>query len=162
MEHATRLDKAAGAALIVEDDPHMRTLLEKMVREFGYERVIGAGSSLEALDYLEFDRIAVAFVDLCLGAEDGGALIWVIRGHKRKPIRSVPILVVSKIATETRIRDAMKAGADGFIAKPFSMASFHRQVSMALMKRNTPLAPEANRLGAGVPPDVSPEIAEVD
>lgn len=136
-----------GAVLVVEDDEHMRALLATMARQLGFQRAVEAASIAEALQRLEYEAIDMALIDLGLGGDDGMALIVAIRAHAREKLRALPIVVVSRSATEARILEAIKAGADGFIAKPLSMASFHRQVSLAFVKRTLSqrLLPEAPR-----------------
>jgi DNA-binding response OmpR family regulator len=138
MNNSTR---RAEAALVVEDDEHIRDLLASMLRELGYARALTASSVGLGLDLLASNDVAVVLVDLCLGAEDGCDLIKSIRA-KGPNKADLPIIVVSRAATESRIHAALNAGADGFIAKPLSMATFHRQVALATVKR------ELSRRGA--------------
>jgi two-component system, chemotaxis family, chemotaxis protein CheY len=133
--------RRAEAALVVEDDEHMRDLLASMLRELGYARVLTASSVEHGFDVLASNNVAIVLVDLCLGAEDGCALIRGIR-EKESGRAELPVIVVSRAATESRIVAALSAGADGFIAKPLSMATFHRQVALATVKR------ELSRRGA--------------
>ena len=119
----------------------MCELLTSMVWRLGFEGIAKAHSTQEALDILEFDAIGLALVDLGLGDEDGGTLISAMREHKRECIRSLPIVVVSQTTTRTRILEAIKAGADGFIAKPLSFEAFYRLVSLAAVKRALPPRP---------------------
>jgi two-component system, chemotaxis family, chemotaxis protein CheY len=138
----TSADKSHSAVLIAEDDEHMRVLLTGMVRDLGFPRAVEAASIRAALDKLGLCEISLALVDLGLGEEDGLALITALRVHPDRRIREMPIVVVSRTATEARILEAMKAGADGYIAKPFNTLTFHRQVSLAVVKRALSHAPE--------------------
>jgi two-component system, chemotaxis family, chemotaxis protein CheY len=127
-----------GAALVVEDDEHVRALIASLARQFGFERVVEVATLGEALDRLDLDPFALALIDLALGAEDGGQLIYAIRTHQRLRVRSLPVVVVSRCTDEGRVLGALKAGADGFVAKPITIASFCRQVSTAMAKRADP------------------------
>lgn len=132
---AGEANKRLGAVLIVEDDEHMRALLASMARQLGFNNVAEAASVAVALHVLQYGLFDAALIDLGLGGDDGMALIAAIRTHTRDQVRNLPVVVVSRSATEVRIREAVLAGADGFIAKPLSTASFHRQVSLACVKR---------------------------
>jgi two-component system chemotaxis response regulator CheY len=97
--------------------------------------VVGAATPQAALDRIRFDSFALALVDLALGGADGLALIRAFRASPNPHLQSLPIVVVSRCADEGVVRCALDAGADGFVAKPPTIASFNRQVSCALSKR---------------------------
>lgn len=147
MSRVSGADAATGAALVVEDDDHMRALLAAMVRDLGFSRTIEVASAGSALSAIACHEIALALIDLCLNGEDGVSLIGSIRTHASPRVHALPIVVVSRAATEARVRAAMSAGADGFIVKPLSTATFQKQVSLARAKRahanNKPSATEA-------------------
>lgn len=164
------MDKCIGAnnngvALIVEDDEHMRALLASMLRDLGFSRAIEAASAHDALQALASNAIAIALVDLCLAGEDGLSLISAIRAHPSAETRALPIVVVSRAATEASVVAATDAGADGFIAKPLSTATFHRQVSLAFVKRSLtkprpPMTKDVLAVFRGSPP--LQEVVELD
>lgn len=103
-------------ALIIEDDPVFVGVLEDAVRHLGpawTARSFRNGKS--ALDHLanSVASVDVALVDLGLPDMDGTDVIRSIRDH----FPNCPILVVSVIAAESRVVQAIRSGASGYILK---------------------------------------------
>ena len=139
-------NKRLGAAMVVEDDEHMRALLAGLVRQLGFERLIEVARIDQALGVLESNDVELALIDLCLDEEDGTALIAAIRSHRRTGIPAMPIVAVSATSTLSRVEQAIAAGADAFIAKPFSVASVQRSVTLACVKRQLTKTPKQDVL----------------
>lgn len=133
--HSSLGNMPLGAAMVVEDDEHVRALLCSLLRPLGFERLIEVGGVAQALSHLDCTPIALAVIDLCLGDEDGTELISAIRSHRRHDVQAVPIVAVSATSTLPRVEQAMALGADAFIAKPFSVGSVQRSVTLAYVKR---------------------------
>lgn len=144
--HSSSGNKRPGAAMIVEDDEHMRALLASLVRQLGFERVIEVARLDQALGVLESNEVELAMIDLCLGEEDGTALIAAIRSHRRSCLQLIPIVAVSAASTLPRVEQAIAVGADAFIAKPFSVGSVHRSITLACVKRQLTKAPKQDVL----------------
>ncbi|HEX3088329.1 MAG TPA: response regulator transcription factor [Ilumatobacteraceae bacterium] len=100
--------------LIVEDDSGVRRALERGLARGGFD-TIGAANAGDALEADDFD---VALVDLGLPDRDGVELCRELR--TRFPER--PIIVVTGRDAELDVVDALDAGADDYVTKPFSLA----------------------------------------
>ncbi len=100
--------------LIVEDDSGVRQALERGLARGGFD-TIGAANAADALEADDFD---VALVDLGLPDRDGVELCRELR--TRFPER--PIIVVTGRDDELDVVDALDAGADDYVTKPFSLA----------------------------------------
>ncbi len=135
-------NKPLGAALVVEDDEHVRALLCSLLRPLGFERIIEVCQVAQALSHLGCGPIALVVIDLCLGDEDGTELISAIRSHRRADVQAVPIVAISATSTLPRVEQAIATGADAFIAKPFSVGSVQRSVTLAYVKRQLTKAPK--------------------
>ena len=101
--------------LLIEDDAAQRCAVRLALERRGYE-IVDASSGAEALTRArEFD-VEVVLLDLGLADVDG---VELCRRLMRWPGR--PIIVVSAEADEDRIVDALRAGADDYVVKPFAM-----------------------------------------
>jgi DNA-binding response OmpR family regulator len=99
--------------LIVEDDVGVRQALERgLARGFETTAVASAGEALRD------DHHDIALVDLGLPDRDGVELCRELRA--RHPER--PIVVVTGKCEELDVVDALEAGADDYVTKPFSLA----------------------------------------
>src|SRR5262245_57958336 len=99
--------------LIVEDDDHVREVLEEALSEEGY-RPIATQAGVEALEWLSSLRVDLIIVDILMPRLDGPELIRRIRAMG--PWAATPILVLSAFANLERYRDLP---VDGFLLKPF-------------------------------------------
>ena len=115
--------------LVVEDEPRMARLLTRGLTEDGYA-VDVAGSGPDAVwQATEFGYDAV-LLDLMLPGFDG---VEVCR-RLRQAERWVPVLMLTaRDAVEDRVR-GLDAGADDYLAKPFSFAELSARVR-ALIRR---------------------------
>lgn len=160
--HSSVGNKRLGAAMIVEDDEHMRALLAGLIRQLGFEQSIEVERIGQALDILESNHVELAVIDLSLGEEDGTALIAAIRSHRRRDVQTIPIAAVSATSTLPRVEQAIAAGADAFIAKPFSVGSVQRSVTLACVKRQLSKAPRQEVLDTIRLFDRQDSVVEID
>ena len=114
--------------LIVDDDPLVLRIERVALTRAGFE-VSAATSISEA--YEELGRVGeapvIALVDLFLGTESG---LDLVRGLKARGFVG-PVIGVSG---DARSEEALAAGADGFLPKPFSPAQIVACVQSALSK----------------------------
>src|SRR4051812_9708680 len=102
-----------ASVLLIEDDPAVLHMLQATV-EYGGFTSGQASSASEALDRLAAHPFDSVLLDLGLPDVEGRHLIEEIRRHS-----DIPILVVSgRVDEQTRI-EALDAGADDFVPKPF-------------------------------------------
>lgn len=121
--------------LICDDEPQIVRALRVILRDAGYEAV-PAGSGEEALDLVAVHPPQAAIVDLMLPDIDGVEVTRRIRGWSE-----MPILVLSAIGEEERKVEALGAGADDYVTKPFGPRELVARLEAAL-RRATPEAGE--------------------
>jgi PAS domain S-box-containing protein len=101
--------------LVVDDEEFILETTREALRDLGY-RVLTAPGGDEALRQVdEHDDVEVVITDLRMPNVDGLALIRTLRA--RYP--NLPIIAASGMA-DGRSEDALQAGAQAFLAKPFS------------------------------------------
>ncbi len=102
--------------LTVDDSATMRDLLRVSLAKLGY-RVIEAADGAEGLATLQSDRADLIITDINMPRLDGIGFIAGVRGDTRH--RTIPILVLTT-ETDPDLKDrARRAGATGWIVKPF-------------------------------------------
>lgn len=114
--------------LIVEDDPDINTLLQKLLSGAGYKvRPAFSGSEGKmCFDQYEYDLI---LLDLMLPGFTGEELVSYIRKSSTLPI----IIISAKASVSDRI-DLLKLGADDFICKPFDLGEVLARVEAQLRR----------------------------
>jgi two-component system KDP operon response regulator KdpE len=120
---------AMPMVLIVEDDQGIQDVL-RFLAEVNGMRVVAANTCDLAIREAESHRPDLAIVDLGLPDRDGIQLIQKIRAWSR-----MPIIVLSARTHESQRRAAFDAGADDYVAKPFSAPELLAKMH-ALLHRN--------------------------
>jgi len=106
--------------LIVADDSRLvRGIVQRTVSSIGFEAV-HAGNGEEALNILDADgeNINLMLLDWNMPVMNGIDVIKAMRSNDR--FKKIPVLMVSTESEEDRIREAIGAGAQGYLAKPFT------------------------------------------
>jgi len=101
--------------LIADDDPQILRALKVTLGARGYT-IVTAGTGVEALDQAMAQHPDLIMLDLGMPQLDGIEVIQGLRGWTQ-----VPILVVSGRSGAADKVDALDAGADDYVTKPFSM-----------------------------------------
>jgi two-component system chemotaxis response regulator CheY len=104
-------------ALIIEDSRAMRSILAEILQDVGFEVALAADAE-EALVILENDQdFELALVDWNLPAMSGLDLVTALR---ESPTHAgVKLMMVTTETQLGRVREALEAGADEYIMKPF-------------------------------------------
>ncbi len=134
-----------ASILLVEDDEATRTTVAGNLESHGYG-VRAAASGEEAMVLWELRRPDLVLLDLGLPGIDG---LDVLRRIRRDA--TTPIVVLSARGEERDKVQALDAGADDYLAKPFGMPELHARVRAALRRT----------LASGVAPDGSVEIGSL-
>jgi two-component system KDP operon response regulator KdpE len=114
--------------LIVEDDAELSSVLRTLLESHGY-RVVGAATGERGLIEARSHRPDLIVCDLGLPDMDGANLIRRIRGFS-----TVPILVLSARTMEGEKIQALDAGADDYVTKPFSAPELLARVRASLRR----------------------------
>lgn len=118
-----------ASILIADDNPFMRTFLERLFRRAGYQ-VECAINGAELIQKALARRPALVLTDLEMPVVDGTEAIRQLRNDARTA--SVPIVLLS--ARQDGAPLAHAAGADEFIAKPFTNSYLLSRITAHLLK----------------------------
>jgi len=105
--------------LAVEDDPLTAKLIRATLEKEGL-RVLEARHGREGLALLQGHRVDLMSTDLMMPAMDGIRLIREVRELLPQTKGKIPILVLSENGGEDEMLRCLAAGADDYLAKPFS------------------------------------------
>jgi two-component system KDP operon response regulator KdpE len=112
--------------LVVEDEPQMRRLLRLTLESNGM-RFAEATNAREAISQLRSRQPDVIIADLGLPDRDG---IEIIREARRST--TAPIVVLSARSQEADKIQALDAGADDYVSKPFSSGELLARLRVAV------------------------------
>lgn len=126
--------EARATILIVEDEPEIRRFLRASLAAEGYKVVDSANARRGSIDATTH-KPDLAIIDLGLPDFDGIEVIRRIREWS-----TMPILVLSARVQERAKIDALDAGADDYITKPFGVGELLARVRVALRHAVRPVA----------------------
>ncbi len=135
--------------VVVEDEPAIALPLRDRLAREGF-RVTHADDGRKGLAAASADDVDLVILDLMLPAKSGTQVLAELRAAGRR----VPVIVLTAKTAERDRVDHLKAGADDYVTKPFSLDELVARVH-AVLRRATP-QPPAGRvdLGGGVVVDL--------
>jgi len=134
--HADRNHTAAQKILLVDDEPQITRVLRTALSTQGYSLHIAA-NGVEGLEAVRTWEPDLVITDLAMPEMDGVELCREIRA-----VSQVPIIVLSVRNQDRQKIEALDAGADDYVTKPFSIQELQARVR-AHLRRRTAATPEA-------------------
>jgi two-component system chemotaxis response regulator CheY len=106
--------------LIVDDSSVMRKIVERALRQAGLDlaKVLEAGSGREGLDVLSRSRVDLIVSDINMPNMDGLEFLRQIQSQSLA--KGAPVVMITTESGEEHVREALAAGAQGYIRKPFT------------------------------------------
>jgi two-component system, chemotaxis family, chemotaxis protein CheY len=116
----------AKRILIADDSASMRQLVEFTLKSAGFE-VIVAVDGKDALNKSNGSKIDMVITDLNMPGMDGITLIKELRGAPAN--KFTPIVMLTTESQADKQAEGKKAGASGWIVKPFTPAALLETVN---------------------------------
>jgi two-component system KDP operon response regulator KdpE len=127
----------SGKIMVVDDDPQIRRVLRTALVAQGYE-AIDARNGEEALDMLKEERADLVILDVNMPGMNGLETCRAMRSFTE-----VPIVMLTVRDAETDKVEALDAGADDYVTKPFGSPELLARIRAAL-RRSPQMMPETN------------------
>jgi two-component system chemotaxis response regulator CheY len=107
-------------ALIVDDSSVMRKIVERSLRQAGLDQLVvrEAGTGAEGIEMLRAHPVDLILSDINMPSMDG--LEFVRRIHAENLAPGVPVVMITTESSEEHVKQAIQAGARGYIRKPFT------------------------------------------
>ena len=118
--------------LVVEDDDDIRDYLVLRLQRLGHE-VVAAADGQAGLELAGIRRPDLVVADWSMPRLTGIELCAALR--ERPEVSDVPILVITAHSSETAAAEALAAGADDLMLKPFIPVELVRRVGALLSPR---------------------------
>ena len=113
--------------LVIDDNAVARKVMSDMLEASGYD-VVCARSATEALALFIDERIGLVLTDIVMPDMSGLELLEAMRLHRP----NLPIVLVTGANTRDNLTEALRRGADGLVAKPFSHEELDQALTFAL------------------------------
>jgi two-component system chemotaxis response regulator CheY len=114
--------------LIVDDSSVMRKIVERALRQAGLDLMVvhEAGSGTEGLDLLRAKQVDLILSDINMPSMDGLEFLRQLRAQNLAP--GVPVVMITTESSEEHVKQAILAGAQGYIRKPFTAEQVKERV----------------------------------
>jgi DNA-binding response OmpR family regulator len=117
--------------LIADDDPDHREMMAVALRRAGHE-VVAAGDGVAAMAALRGGGVDAALIDVRMPGENG---VELCRRLRREPGTTLlPVMLISADISDRPLLEALHAGADDFLTKPFHRAELCARLDNLLLR----------------------------
>jgi len=118
--------------LIVDDFATMRKVIRNLLKQVGYENIVEAEDGVMALKELKSQKIDFIISDWNMPNMTGFELLKAVRGDKE--LGKTPFLMVTAESLQDNVVQAVKAGVDNYIVKPFTAEVLNEKISKIVKK----------------------------
>ncbi len=119
--------------LIVDDSPTMRRIVTNTLKRLGYRDIIEADQGQAALDQLRLNEdVTFIVTDWNMPIMDGLTFVTAVR--KTPAYAKLPILMVTTRSVKEDIIEAMKAGVNNYVVKPFTPETMKSKIDAILAR----------------------------
>ena len=114
--------------LIVDDFSTMRRIIRNMLRQLGYINMVEAVDGAEALSLLHREKVDFVISDWNMPNMSGLDLLKAIRADEN--LKPIPVLLVTAEALKEYVREAVKAGVNNCVVKPFTVETLKEKIDV--------------------------------
>ncbi|HEB26340.1 MAG TPA: chemotaxis protein CheY [Porticoccus sp.] len=118
--------------LVVDDFPSMRRIVRTLLKELGFSNIDEAEDGQEGLAKLRSGSFEFVVSDWNMPNLDGLEMLKEIRADDA--LKHLPVLMVTAEAKKENIIAAAKAGASGYVVKPFTAATLEEKLAKIFEK----------------------------
>ena len=104
--------------LVVDDFSTMRRIVKNLLQDLGYVHISEADDGKTALPLLKTGNVDVVITDWNMPQMAGLDLLKFIRADEK--LKDLPVLMVTAEAKREQIVEAVQAGVNGYVVKPFT------------------------------------------
>ncbi|EPC8420223.1 response regulator [Bacillus wiedmannii] len=123
--------------LIVDDNPVNIFVIEKILKQAGYQDLVSLNSAQELFEYIQFgedssrhNEIDLILLDIMMPEIDG--LEVCRRLQKEEKFKDIPIIFVTALEDANKLAEALDIGAMDYITKPINKVELLARMRVAL------------------------------
>ncbi|BBQ02969.1 response regulator (plasmid) [Burkholderia sp. SFA1] len=124
----------------------MRRIVRTLLKEVGYSNFDEAENGVAAMTMLQTRNFDFVVTDWNMPRMDGLELLTAIRSSVE--LRHLPVLMVTAEAKKENILAAARAGASGYIVKPFTAATLAEKIAKIIERTAGAATLQNNEEGA--------------
>lgn len=116
--------------LVVDDFSTMRSIINGILREIGFNNIIEADDGNTALKKLREEEVGLILSDWKMPNMNGLELLRIVKSDEY--LKNIPFIMVITEGQEENILQAVKAGVDSYITKPFTRGIMEEKIKKVL------------------------------
>lgn len=116
--------------LLVDDSRTIRNIQKNVLKQLGHTDIVEADDGVKALAIFKQHPPDLMLVDWNMPNMDGITLIRKVR----ETSKTLPIIMCTTEAEKSRVLEAIKAGVNNYIVKPFTVESLGEKISQTMAK----------------------------
>ena len=125
---------AALQILLVDDNPHMRTIASAVLKSAGIRKVLEASDGGTGLQMLRDHAVDLAIVDYNMFPLDGVEFTRLVRNSPDSANPYLPIIMMTGHSGKQRVYEARDAGVTEFLAKPITAKGVLDRIQSVIWK----------------------------
>ncbi len=112
--------------LVVDDSRASREMMSRILSGLGMLHIRMAHCGEAALESIRIQRPEIVFLDWVMPLMSGIEVLKEIRKEPR--LKNLPVVMVTSYSNKEMIVEALKAGANGYIVKPFKIEKVEQKL----------------------------------
>ena len=144
---------ATLTALIVDDQPSMKSIIRKMLADLGFKDVYTSLDGREALEVLESKKIDIIISDWNMPIMNGLELLKEVR--KQSVTTNIPFIMITGNIDQAQVLEAIDNGVSEYVLKPFKPIVLKDKIIKALRTQKSRNTKPVKRLQVSPTPNTS-------
>lgn len=132
--------------LLVDDDPFMQRIIEKVLKDLGFENIKKANDGQEALELLGQGNIDLLLTDIQMPNMNGLELMKTIRCGNSSAARDLRTIIITSFSNTETLGSSMALDVNGFLTKPFKPVTVMKTIMQAFAEEDSELRSEESYL----------------
>ncbi len=126
-----RTEQLSGRILVIDDDPPVANLLQKILLRLGY-KVEKVNSVVDARQMLTDNHFDLVTLDIMMPGEDGFAGLQWMRAHRP----DLGVVMATAVDNMEAVVEVMRLGAYDYLVKPFDRDLVAAQIARAMERQH--------------------------
>ena len=118
--------------VVIDDAPVVREVIRKHLSKIGFEQdnIFEAGDGLEGINLLRNEKVDLIISDWNMPKMDGLELLKTINSYPE--LVDIPFIMITSETDKEKVEEALKAGVNQYIFKPFKPDYFKQKIQQTL------------------------------
>jgi two-component system chemotaxis response regulator CheY len=119
--------------LVVDDFATMRKIVRNILKQIGFENIIEAEDGSVALRMIKNEQVGLVVTDWNMPNMSGLGLLTELRANPNTA--KLPVLMVTAEGLKENVMEAVKAGVNNYVVKPFTAEVLQEKIENIFKKQ---------------------------